>query len=232
MNPIPFIDIHTHSNRYEQATVTVQNIFPGEGFGAFAGRNFYSVGLHPWHVASEEENNEALQLVEEALEFDHVIFVGEAGLDKLIDKDFAEQTRVFEAQAFMSEEYQYPLIIHCVKAYNEVMELRKKMKPVMPWILHAYSGSLELTQQLNNYGFLFSFGGLLFNSNAKAVDSFKYLPLDKIFFETDEMENDVSIIYEQGAKLKEISLEEIKVAVWKNFNRIERTLVDRTGAEK
>ena len=231
MNPIPFIDIHTHSNHYEQATVTVQNIFPGEGFGAFTGRNFYSVGLHPWHVASEEENNEALQLVEEALEFDHVIFVGEAGLDKLIEKDFAEQTRVFEAQAFMSEEYQYPLIIHCVKAYNEVMELRKKMQPVMPWILHAYSGSLELTQQLNNHGFLFSFGGLLFNSNAKAVDSFKYLPLDKIFFETDEMENDVSIIYEQGAKLKEISLEEIKVAVWKNFNRIERTLVDRTGAE-
>ncbi len=232
MNPIPFIDIHTHSNRYEQATVTVQNIFPGEGFGAFAGRNFYSVGLHPWHVASEEENNEALQLVEEALEFDHVIFVGEAGLDKLIDKDFAEQTRVFEAQAFMSEEYQYPLIIHCVKAYNEVMELRKKMKPAMPWILHAYSGSVELTQQLNKLGFLFSFGALLFKSNAKAIDSFKYLPLDKIFFETDEMENDVSIIYKQGAKLKEIPLEEIKAAVWKNFNRIERTLVDRTGAEK
>ena len=132
----------------------------------------------------------------------------------------------------MSEEYQYPLVIHCVKAYNEVMELRKKMNPVMPWILHAYSGSLELTQQLSNHGFLFSFGDLLFNSNAKAVDSFKYLPLDKIFFETDEMEDDVSVIYEQGAKLKEIPLEEIKAAVWKNFNRIERTLVDRVGSEK
>lgn len=228
MRPIPFLDIHTHSNRFAQDTVTVQNIFPGEGFAAFTGRNFYSVGLHPWHIASKKENNEALQLVEEALEFDHVIFVGEAGLDKVVDNNFAEQERVFEAQAFMAEEHQYPLVVHCVKAYNEIIELRKKMNPVMPWILHAYSGSLELTQQLSKFGFLFSFGELLFNPDAKVIESFKYLPLDKIFFETDEMENGVNMVYEQGAKLKELSLEEVKAAVWRNFNKIERTLVDRT----
>ena len=227
MRPIPFVDIHTHSSRREQNTVTVQNIFPGEGFGAFTGRNFYSVGLHPWHIASGKENNEALQLVEEALEFDHVIFVGEAGLDKIVNKDFAEQKRIFEAQAFMAEEYQYPLVIHCVKAYNEVMEFRNKMKPAMPWILHGYTGGFELTQQLNKPGILFSFGDILFNSNAKAIDSFKYLPLEKILFETDEMEKEVRLVYEKGAELKELPLEELKTAVWKNFNRIERTLVDR-----
>lgn len=227
MRPLPYIDIHTHSTRYEQETVTVQNIFPGDGFAPFSGRNFYSVGLHPWHITSELENNEALQLVEEALEFDHVIFVGEAGLDKAIEKDFAEQQRVFKAQAFMAEEYQYPLLIHCVKAYNEVFELRKKMQPSMPWIFHGYTGGLQLTEQFMNHGFMFSFGHLLFNGKAKVIETFKELPLEKIFFETDELEEDVSVIYRQAAKIKGITEDELKVAVWKNFNRVERTLIDR-----
>ena len=227
MYSIPYIDIHTHKSRYEKDTVTVQNIFPGEGFAAFTGRNFYSVGLHPWHIASKTENNEALRLLEEALEFDHVIFVGEAGLDKLSDTDFAEQQRVFEAQAFMSEEFQYPLIIHCVKAYNEILELRKRMKPVLPWILHGYNGSIELTKQLLEAGFLFSFGEILFRENAKAIESFRFLPLEKLFFETDESEEMVEKFYERGAALKDISLQTLKEAIWKNFNRIEKTLVDR-----
>ncbi|WP_340112353.1 TatD family hydrolase [Maribellus mangrovi] len=228
MRPVPYIDIHTHSTRFTKDTVTVQNIFPGEGFAPFSGRNFYSVGLHPWHISTEEENNEALQMVEEALEFDHVIFVGEAGLDKRSETNFAEQQRVFKAQAFMAEEYQYPLLIHCVKAYNEVFELRRKMQPAMPWILHSYSGGLEITEQLLKFKFLFSFGSLLFNQNAKVLETFKWLPLDKIFFETDELEEHVSVVYKRGAELRGLSADALREVVWKNFNRIERTLVDRT----
>lgn len=224
MNAIPYVDIHTHPYHKEEDTITVQNIYPGEGFAAFSGRNFYSVGLHPWHIGTKEANNEALQIVENALEFDHVIFVGEAGLDKMIDKDFSEQMRVFEAQAVIAEEYEYPLIIHCVKAMNEVIELRKKMNPVMPWIIHGYNGSLEMTKQMAGEGFLFSFGQNLFREKSKAVNSFKYLPIDKVFFETDELETEVAEIYNQGARLKEIPLELLKETVWKNFNRIERSL--------
>jgi len=228
MNSTPFIDIHTHAARSGKDTITVQNIFPGEGFAAFNGRNFYSVGLHPWHIGTVQENNEALQMVENALEFDHVIFVGEAGLDKLVEKDFAEQQRVFEAQAFMAEEYQYPLVIHCVKAYNEVMELRKKMKPAMPWIIHSYNGSLEITKQMVEMGFLFSFGEILFRDNTKAIESFRYLPLNKVFFETDEADSAVEVMYKKAAALKQINLEELKYIVWKNFNRIEKTLSSRS----
>lgn len=227
MRSIPYIDIHTHKNHFGRDTITVQNIFPGEGFGAFTGRNFYSIGLHPWHIKTKNENNELLQLIEDALEFNHVIFVGEAGLDKAINKDFAEQQRVFKAQAFMAEEFNYPLIIHCVKAYNEVFELRKNMNPAMPWILHGFNGSVELTRQLENAGFLFSFGEALFKNNSKVIQSFSHLPLEKIFFETDESIEEVERIYDQGAKIKRIPLQELKEAIWANFNRIEQTLVAR-----
>lgn len=221
MNPLPFIDIHTHLYRVERETVTVLNIFPGEGFAAFTGRNFYSVGLHPWHIKTPEENNEWLLQVEDAVDFDHVIFIGECGLDKKVENDFNEQLRIFEAQAFMSEEVNKPLIIHCVKAYNEIIQMHEKLHPQMPWIMHGYNGSLEITKQLVESKFLFSFGGNLFRQGAKAIDSFKYLPLDRIFFETDEYEGDVEEMYQKGAELKNIPLEKLKEAVWNNFNRIE-----------
>lgn len=222
MNPIPYIDIHTHQFQNETDTITVQNIYPGEGFAAFTGRNFYSAGLHPWHIKSPDQNNAQLIMIEEAAEFNHVIFIGECGLDKKAETDFEEQKRVFEAQAFIAEEYKKPLIIHCVKTFNEVVELHKKMHPEMPWIMHGYSGNIQITQQLEKRGVLFSFGENLFKSDSKAVESFKYLPLEKIFFETDEFNGEVAKMYIQGAKLKNIPVEKIIKAVWENFNRIEQ----------
>lgn len=227
MNPIPYIDIHRHSPTREADTVVVKNIYPGDGFAAFSGRNFYSVGLHPWHLGSPDENNRSMELVENALEFDHVIMVGEAGLDKVCQKDFNEQMRVFEAHAYMAEEFNVPLVVHCVRAFNEVMELRKKMKPAMPWIMHGYNGSLQMTQQLARHGFRFSFGENLYRPASKAIESFKYLPLELIFFETDEFDGEVETIYRQGAKIKGVSLDFFKKEVWDNFNRIEHSLVGR-----
>lgn len=221
MIEVPFVDIHTHRLEIQKETVTVKNLSPGEAIRAFSGRNFYSVGLHPWKIKSEKEDNSQMQMMEDALEFDHVIFVGECGLDKLAETSFNEQIRAFKAQTFIAEEYQKPLIIHCVKAWNEIVELHKKNKPTVPWIFHGYSGSVELTQQLLDKNFLFSFGEVLFRKNARAIESFKILPLEKIFFETDEYEGPVEEIFKRGAELKNISGETLKEAVWENFNRIE-----------
>lgn len=222
MTSIPFIDIHTHPFHVETDTIIVQNIFPGEGFAAFSGRNFYSVGLHPWHIKDHDENNELLVMVEDALEFDHVIFIGECGLDKKAETDFEEQKRVFEAQAFMAEEFRKPLIIHCVKAYNEVLELHQKMHPEMPWIMHGYNGSAQLTQQLAARGILFSFGENLYKEQSKAIEALQMLPQEQIFFETDEFDGEVEKIYERAAELRNIPIVGLKEAVWQNFNKIEK----------
>ena len=227
MTPVPFIDIHTHPDRIETETIIVQNIYPGDGFAAFYGRNFYSVGLHPWHLKTSEENNESLRLVEEALDFDHVCFVGECGLDKKIDIDFEEQKRVFKAHIFIAEEFKRPLIIHCVKAYNEVLEMHKKTHPEMPWILHGYRENVEMTQQLGKRGIMFSFGKSLFDEKSKSIESLKCLPMEKIFFETDEYDKDVEKVYEKAATLKNVSLDILKIEVWNNFNRIESSLISR-----
>jgi|OpeIllAssembly_1097287.scaffolds.fasta_scaffold96772_1 TatD DNase family protein len=227
MNTVPFIDVHTHPNHIESDTIIVQNIFPGDGFAAFTGRNFYSVGLHPWHLKTPDENNEMLHMVEDALEFDHVCFVGECGLDKKVDTDFKEQIRVFRAQAFIAEEFKRPLVIHCVKAYNEIFEIHKKLRPDMPWIMHGYRGNAQVTQLLGKHGIFFSFGMSLFDDNSKSVESLRYLPMEKIFFETDEFDGEVESIYEKAALLKNVSLDILKIEVWNNFHRIESSLISR-----
>jgi len=227
MYSVPFIDIHTHSEKHRREIVTVRNIFPGDGFAAFTGRNFYSIGLHPWHIKSQDENNRLLQMVKEALEFDHVCFIGECGLDKVANSDFNEQKRVFMAQAFMAEEFKRPLIIHCVKAYGEILEFHKKLHPEMPWIMHGYNANVQISQQLAEKGVLFSFGENIFKTNSKSAESFKYLPLEKIFFETDEYDGDIIDMYTKGAEIKNITIETLTKAVWNNFSRVENSLLSR-----
>lgn len=202
-------------------TVKVINLYPGDAIPAFKGNSFYSVGLHPWKLKSNEENNSFLEMMEDALEFDHVIFAGECGLDKITGADFEEQKRVFTAQAVMAEEYGKPLIIHCVRAYNEVLELYNNVHPSVPWILHGYVGSPEMTRQLSGKKFIFSFGKILFRENAKAIESFRTLPLEEIFFETDEYNGPVEDIYRRASEIRNIPVEEFKHAIWENFNRLE-----------
>ncbi len=223
---LPYIDIHSHHKQDGKDLVKVVNLFPGEDIPVFTGKNFYSVGLHPWKIKTKQENNSFLQMMEDALEFDHVLFAGECGLDKITATDFEEQKRVFLAQAIMADEYQKPLIIHCVRAYNEILELYNSQHPSVPWILHGYSGSREMTEQLSKKQFYFSFGKLLFKENTKAIDSFSALPLERIFIETDEFKGSVEEIYARAAEIKNISVQDMKKAVWTSFNQLENVSLE------
>jgi TatD DNase family protein len=227
MRNIPFIDIHTHTSAEEWDTVTVRNIFPGEAIPAFRGKDFFSVGLHPWYIKSPKENNELLQIMEEALDFEHVIFAGEAGLDKYVNNDYEEQLRVFEAQAFIAEEFQKPLIIHCVRAYYDLIGIHNKIRPVMPWILHGYGGNPEITEQMLKRNVFFSFGGNILKERPDVIESYCTIPCERIYFETDESDTDIREIYEKGACLKNMSLNELKRLIWENFNRIENVSFNR-----
>lgn len=227
MNRVPFIDIHTHFRKFNPENIVVRNVFPGDVFEDFEGCNYYSVGLHPWKIKTPEENDIMLNRIEIALESEHVCFVGECGLDKKVETDFKEQVRVFWLQAILAEKYKRPLLIHCVKAYNEIFELHKKMHPEMPWIMHGYNGNIQITEQLAKRGIFFSFGKSLFNENSKSLESLRYLPLEKIFLETDEFEGEIEQVYEKAASLKSISVEVLKTEVRNNFSRIESSFIER-----
>ena len=215
-----FIDIHTHNQLGDEGIVKIHNIYPGDGFAAFSGRNYYSVGLHPWHIKSSEENQVAINFVEKALSFEHVIAIGECGLDKIASTNYADQKQVFLQQVNLSEKYNKPLVIHNVKAIDDLLNQKKLSGASLPWLIHGYNSSKETAFQLIKNGFYLSFGSRLFQEESKAVASFKAVPLNYAFLETDEHDGTVAQIYERAAELREINLQELKRQIAQNFKNV------------
>lgn len=114
----------------------------------------YSVGVHPWEA---DANVDWVQL-REAAEKPQVVAIGEVGLDALRGPDLPIQERTFIRQALLAEELGKPLIIHCVRAYGRLLELRRELQPKQTWLVHGFRGKPELARQLTAAGFEISIG--------------------------------------------------------------------------
>lgn len=146
-----------------------------------------------------------------------IIAIGEAGLDKLIETPLNEQATIFEIHIKMALEHQKPLIIHAVKAYSELLAMRKK-HPSGSWILHGFDGKKELAKQLTDKNINLSVGAALLKSNHKISETLASIPLNQLFLETDE-QTDYSIeeIYCEAAKNLKMNLEDLKKQLFTNF---------------
>lgn len=215
-----YIDIHTHNDYREPELITVQNLFPEERGMAFHINKYYSAGLHPWYIKSPQANNRMLAQIEEKIQLDHVIFVGECGLDKICGTDKKEQKRVFEKHMELAAKFHKPLIIHSVRTFNEILEFRKMNNTGTPWILHGFRGPVQQAMQLEKYGFLFSFGKFLLEGNVKTEEAFRRLPLEKIFLETDEFPGSVKEIYRKASAIRNMDISMLRRSVRENFKRL------------
>ncbi|MFV0537417.1 MAG: TatD family hydrolase [Dysgonomonas sp.] len=137
---------------------------------------WFSCGIHPWF---SDKSEEMFALLKKNIGDPNVVAIGEIGLDKLQGPDIAKQIAIFRKQVELAIEVRKPIIIHCVKAWDEMIALYKEYKGAVPWILHGYRGNPEQTKQLSKLGFKFSLGEF-FNK-----ESVKHIPLDSIFCETD-----------------------------------------------
>ncbi|MDP4202873.1 MAG: TatD family hydrolase [Bacteroidota bacterium] len=180
--------------------ITIYNLSPAEALNDRSER-LLSAGLHPWHVGTDWE--EQLRVLGEVAGKKRVLLIGETGLDKLCKTDFALQQTIFLRQIELAEEVQKPLIIHCVKAWLELIAIRKKVLPSVPWVIHGFRGKPELASQLLELGLYLSFGEK-FN-----VDSLRITPLEKLCTETDESKVSIEDICFLIAEVKGISVEEL-----------------------
>ena len=117
----------------------------------------YSVGIHPWWTADAawEDLKEGFYLW---AQHPQVVRIGECGLDKLKGGALDLQEQVFLMHVALSERIQKPLTIHCVKAFDRLLALRKQLRPTQRWAIHGFHGKPEQAQQLLATGFDLSFG--------------------------------------------------------------------------
>jgi TatD DNase family protein len=143
-----------------------------------------------------------------------IVAIGETGLDKLKGPSFEVQIPVFKKHIELSEKLAKPVIIHCVKAWEELIQIKKETKPTQPWIIHGYRGKPELTQRLLQEGFLFSIGDQI------NVDSMQLIPIDALFCETDEDEMSIREVYLQASRAVNVDLEAFADSIATNIRRI------------
>ena len=165
-NVTDILDIHTHKLEADSLGKSIVNyplLADSPLYMPFAGDvevdrgYYYSVGIHPWEL-TEHNAGQLLDYLKQQLRKKQFVAVGEAGLDKLAVASMELQLTVFKAQVRLSEEYGLPLIIHCVKAMDELLAVKKEFRPQQAWVWHGFRGKPEQAMQLLKKGFYLSFG--------------------------------------------------------------------------
>lgn len=205
-----FFNIHTHASRHPESEILSTDIhsFPPENEGIYL-----SVGIHPWYLSEEKTENQ-LQALQRAVKDNRVIAIGESGLDRLQGPALNIQTNTFKKIITLSEAMELPMIIHCVKAFNELVQQKKQMNPHQPWIIHGFRGKEALAKECIRHGFYLSFGAYY------QEDALKSVPIEKLFIETDESEIPIEDTYLRIAQTKGIHLEELTECIKKNVERV------------
>ena len=141
---------------------------------------FYSAGIHPWWTEREEDVAAMLEGLRHWLDDERVIAVGECGLDRLRGAALAEQERIFLLQVNLAAEGRRPVIVHCVRAFDRLLHLRREFPTDLEVVIHGFRGAPPIARQLLAAGFSLSFG------RRRNEESVNLTPPSRRFFETDE----------------------------------------------
>lgn len=180
----PYINIHTHHLSKDNDLFLFNNRFGFEK--ELFTQNYFSVGIHPWDVSIIKPGY--IKELEQVIQHNNCLAIGECGLDKLCKSDFRQQKHFFDAQLQLAVKYNKPVIIHCVKAYDEVVGISKNYIKKIPLIFHGFNKTDELAMQLLNKGFYISVSNSFLRKTKLPASV-----LNKLFFETDDLK-DQSII--------------------------------------
>jgi len=207
-------DIHTHRERQPYS------ILQAGGAKIEAGIPV-SVGIHPWEVAP---NWEAAfeKIKQEATQNPLVLAIGEAGFDRLKGTEISLQKAAFYAQASLAAQLEIPLILHCVRGHDLLMEYLKSTKTPPTILWHGWNQKPELATQLLPLPLFFSFGKHILHPGSNASKWLATCPLDRVFFETDDSGLEIGSIYQRASLLLQIPVASLAAQVIANWNAISK----------
>ena len=192
----------------------------------------FALGTHPWFV--KDAINEA-SVLDDAVRRFKPSAIGEIGLDyyptriETVPKE--TQMMSFELQLDISQKYQLPVIVHCVKAHQELLVALKR-QAVNSGVIHAFSGSYELATQYLELGFLIGIGPQILRSS-KLQATVKKCPIENLVLETDapymalkkDSANpllDLKLVGECVASLKQLRVSEVQKITRHNAEKLFR----------
>lgn len=197
------------------------------------------LGIHPQFLPEldERDDDKSLALLDELLARGGAIAVGECGLDGPTEATvpMERQLRILRAHFALARKHKLPLLMHCLRAHPELLELLKtEPLPEAGLLMHSYSGSADLTKKYVKYGCHFSFAGpVSFIEARRPIDALKSVPLERLLAETDAPDQAphphrgqrsepayLPLIIEAMARARGESLEVVHAAVLANTKRL------------
>lgn len=196
---------------------------------------YAAIGFHPTDIedVSEKDYQETMNLVDDP----RVVAIGEIGLDYHWVKDLEQRERQkewFIKQINFANEHKKPISIHNRDAFADCLNILKTHKPLYGGIMHCYSGSVELLDDVLGLGLFIGLGGPLTFTNAKTPKEVcEKVPLEKLVVETDapylsphplrgtvnEPKN-IALVVDQVAELKKMSKKHILDVLYNNSCRL------------
>ncbi|WP_301421307.1 TatD family hydrolase [Mammaliicoccus lentus] len=194
-------------------------------------------GIIGWHpVDAVDCTDERLEWIESLSKHPKIIGIGEMGLDYHWDKSPKDiQKDVFRKQIALAKRVQLPIIIHNREATQDCVDILKEENAgEVGGIMHSFSGSNEIADEILKMNFYVSLGGPVTFKNAKQPKEVaKHVPLDRLLVETDApflsphpyrgKRNEparVKLVAEQIAELRGLTYEEVCEATTENAERL------------
>ncbi len=208
------INTHTHAQIYD-ANLELVNLSMENPEKP----NHYTYGLHPWYIDKETYVTQLREL-EIKINEKRCLALGECGLDKLSKVDFNLQLEVFEAQIKIANQIKKPLIIHCVKAFNELINCLNLSDNQMPVIIHGLNNNENIARVMVDQGYYFSFGKALLNYESNAAKALKNVGRKNFFLETDDADLSIKYVYKKASEILGIEEEFLKIQLQDNFEKV------------
>jgi TatD DNase family protein len=211
----PFINIHTHLPDHRDSNIHILNAIPT---GIVTGNEYFSYGIHPWDIGKMDVEAH-IKILEKLCRERKLLAIGEIGMDRAIERPLEIQKDVFIRQLEIASQYQLPVILHCVRAWGDILQVRKAGKFSNHWIFHGFNGNLQTANQIIASACSLSFGKALIQS-MKLQSVFVHVPKEIVFFETDDSNLKIEEIYQKAAELSNICIDDLKAVIFKNYNKI------------
>jgi TatD DNase family protein len=211
------INFHTHAPTLSPGLIELESVYFGQTKTPTS--TMRSVGLHPWHLENIDFDA-AKKWLQTQVNIPETYAIGESGLDKVCRTPWDMQLTAFKICVEQAESAKMPLIIHCVRAFSEIIALKKQWKPRQTWIFHGFDKNKSIAAMVLRAGCCLSFGAALFRKNSHAAESLQATPADQFLLETDDAGLSIDDIYIQVAKLRLLEIEDLETQVEKNFSRI------------
>ncbi|MBS1652696.1 MAG: TatD family hydrolase [Bacteroidetes bacterium] len=209
-----FINIHTHQQIHD-AKIEIVNAY----LNSSNDFNLCSYGIHPWYI-NEKTISDDLQKLELITTEKRCIAIGECGLDKLSSVDFKLQEKIFIEHINIANKVKKPIIVHCVKSFNELLNHLRLTENKMPVIIHGFNNNQNIAELISNYGFYFSFGKALLGYESNASKVIKTISGKRFFLESDDADISIKYIYKKAAEILNLDEDIIKEQIKLNTQTI------------